>query len=112
MRSAAQATAPFDAGHTQFFEVRNNAIRLPSAATTYWCVAYALSDELARSKHHIVAFESVVEPASAAIVHHMELFHCAGEPASEAARRFNGECTSEAKPPGLQMCRKVTFTCI
>jgi dopamine beta-monooxygenase len=87
------------------FDIRNHQVKIPSDDTTYWCLVYKLDDKFAR-KHHITAFEGIIDKANEGIVHHMELFHCVDDP-SEHMKTFSGVCTSEQKPDGLRQCRKV-----
>jgi len=75
----ASLTQNFNAQTSQYFDVLNHQVRLPTQDTVYWCSVYKL-DEKFKHKHHITAFESVISESSQDVVHHMELFHCTFDP--------------------------------
>lgn len=54
----------------------NNGTRVPKDETTYWCSLHELPKELSSSKHHVIEYESVIQPGNEALVHHLEVFHC------------------------------------
>ncbi|KAI3388689.1 hypothetical protein SNEBB_001402 [Seison nebaliae] len=82
------------------FRARN--VEIPSDETTYWCTTFKFPK--LSHKHHIIAFDAELSPESSGIVHHMELFHCWTD---DEVVEYNGRCTSEGKPSGLESCRKV-----
>ena len=90
---------------SNYFDVVNHDESIPKTDTTYWCKTYKL-DEKFNKKHHIVAFEGIIDKRNEGVVHHMELFHCVKEP-SKNYKNFNNVCTSEEKPGDLKACRKV-----
>lgn len=91
--------------NSEYFEIKNKNARIPGVDTTYWCLAHKLENRF-KQKHHIVAFEGIIDERNVGIVHHMELFHCASDP-TETMKTFSGVCTSEEKPRGLKQCRNV-----
>lgn len=54
----------------------NNQTRVPEDETTYWCSLHELPRELSGQKHHIIEYESVIQPGNEPLVHHLEVFHC------------------------------------
>nr|BAO52001.1 tyramine beta-hydroxylase [Gryllus bimaculatus] len=86
-------------------EVRAQAVRVPSADTTYWCHVQRLPHSLA-SKHHIVQYEAVIQPGNEALVHHMEVFHCEA-PAGEEVPGYDGPCFAAERPAPTQVCKRV-----
>ena len=86
-------------------EILNKNVKIPSDPTTYWCIVYKLNEKF-NLKHHIVAFEGIIDERNVGIVHHMELFHCPEDPPKEF-QSFSDVCTSEEKPIGLRKCRNV-----
>lgn len=105
IRSTYYENTVFDPTDYSHFEILNDNVKLPGQETTYWCKVYKL-DDLFVEKHHIVAFEAAISNSSRGIVHHMEVFLCQWDPVDHM-KQFSGECKSEAKPAGLEQCRKV-----
>lgn len=95
----------FDETKYRNFQITNDRVTIPGRDTTYWCKVYKLDDRF-KSKHHIIAYESVITDTSKGVVHHMELFHCITDPSNDK-KSYNGPCNSEEKPSGLTQCRKV-----
>lgn len=54
----------------------NNQTRVPRDETTYWCSLHQLPEDLGGQKHHIIEYESVIQPGNEPLVHHLEVFHC------------------------------------
>ncbi|KAK9498772.1 hypothetical protein O3M35_003335 [Rhynocoris fuscipes] len=80
---------------------------VPPVETTYWCHTLELPMYITKRKQHLIKFEPVISRGSEAYVHHMELFHCEKDDASEvgALPRYSGLCTE--KPKELEVCKKV-----
>lgn len=87
------SVAYFDSQKHKKIDIINQRIRLPADETTYWCRVYKLDEQEFKLKHHIIAYESVISEASRGVAHHMELFHCLTDPASNM-RTYNGPCRS------------------
>ncbi|XP_014216871.1 tyramine beta-hydroxylase [Copidosoma floridanum] len=86
-------------------EVRNDRVQVPNAETTYWCRVFKLPSTL-RKKHHVLQFGPAIESGNEHLVHHMEVFHCAG-PADLEVPLYNGPCDSPDRPQRTQICKKV-----
>ncbi|KAI5706209.1 hypothetical protein M8J75_005848 [Diaphorina citri] len=84
----------------------NSKLHVPTEETTYWCRVIRLPPELADKKHHVIQFESAIQPSSEGIVHHMELFHCIAPPQQDIPL-YEGPCSSPEKPPIVESCKSV-----
>ncbi|XP_004849647.1 dopamine beta-hydroxylase [Heterocephalus glaber] len=93
-------TMPAD---TRTMEIRAPDVLIPAQETTYWCYISELPQGFPR--HHIVMYEPLVTQGNEALVHHMEIFQCAG--AFESFPHFSGPCDSRMKPERLNHCRHV-----
>ncbi|XP_033732438.1 dopamine beta-hydroxylase-like [Pecten maximus] len=89
---------------TWTFEVTAPSITVPDKDTTYWWYLTRLPH--LSEKHHIIKYESVIQPGSEHLVHHMEVFQCEIGP-DDVIRPYNGPGMAEGKPPGLSACRNV-----
>ncbi|XP_033208226.1 tyramine beta-hydroxylase isoform X2 [Belonocnema kinseyi] len=87
------------------FEILNDKVKVPNKETTYWCRVFKLSSAL-KEKHHILQFGPVIQKGNEHLVHHMEVFHCAG-PGDLEIPSFNGPCDSPDRPQKTQICKKV-----
>ncbi|XP_058796937.1 tyramine beta-hydroxylase [Phymastichus coffea] len=86
-------------------EVRADRVEVPSAETTYWCKVHKLPSTL-RRKHHVLQFGPAIQRGNEHLVHHMEVFHCAG-PADLQLPLYDGPCDSPTRPERTQICKKV-----
>nr|XP_018907091.1 PREDICTED: tyramine beta-hydroxylase [Bemisia tabaci] len=86
-------------------KILNSQVKVPDVETTYWCTLHKLPEEL-REKHHIIAYEAVIEPSSEGIVHHMEVFHCVAGPGDEIPD-YAGSCSDFERPEKTKVCKKV-----
>ena len=53
-------------------------------------------------RHHILQFGPVIQKGNEHLVHHMEVFHCAG-PVDLEIPSFNGPCDSPDRPEKTQV---------
>nr|XP_012142347.1 PREDICTED: tyramine beta-hydroxylase [Megachile rotundata] len=95
-------TFPSNAWH---FEILADQVKVPNKETTYWCRVQKLPAVLAQ-KHHILQFGPVIQTGNEHLVHHMEVFHCAGPPNLEIPM-YNGPCDGTDRPEKTQICKKV-----
>ncbi|XP_024941775.1 tyramine beta-hydroxylase isoform X2 [Cephus cinctus] len=86
-------------------ELLVNRIKVPNRETTYWCRVHKLPDSL-KQKHHILQFGPAIQTGNEHLVHHMEIFHCAGL-ANIQVPHYNGPCDAADRPEGTQICKKV-----
>uniref|UniRef100_A0A8D8RMC2 Tyramine beta-hydroxylase n=1 Tax=Cacopsylla melanoneura TaxID=428564 RepID=A0A8D8RMC2_9HEMI len=84
----------------------NTKLQVPTEETTYWCRVIRLPPELSETKHHVIQFESAIQPSSEGIVHHMELFHCIAPPEQDVPL-YEGPCSSPTKPAPVESCKSV-----
>ncbi|XP_069109378.1 dopamine beta-hydroxylase-like [Argopecten irradians] len=96
--------APVYPGDTWTFDVTAPSITVPDKDTTYWWYLTRLPH--LSDKHHIIKYESVIQPGSEHLVHHMEVFQCEISP-YDVIGPYNGPGLAEGKPPGLSACRNV-----
>ncbi|XP_011307313.1 tyramine beta-hydroxylase [Fopius arisanus] len=87
------------------FQLIADQVRVPDVETTYWCRVQRLPDAL-KHKHHILQFGPVIEKGNEHLVHHMEIFHCAG-PRDAPVPAYSGPCDAPDRPEGTQICKKV-----
>ncbi|XP_014231771.1 tyramine beta-hydroxylase [Trichogramma pretiosum] len=87
------------------YEVKADRVQVPSQETTYWCRVQKLPATL-RRKHHVLQFGPAIQSGNEHLVHHMEVFHCAG-PAEAEVPDWDGPCDSPARPAKTQICKKV-----
>ncbi|XP_043470851.1 tyramine beta-hydroxylase [Leptopilina heterotoma] len=87
------------------FEILNDNVKVPNSETTYWCRVYKLSPALSE-KHHILQFGPMIQKGNEHLVHHMEVFYCAGQADMEIPL-YNGPCDSGDRPQKTQICKKV-----
>ncbi|XP_008559438.1 dopamine beta-hydroxylase isoform X2 [Microplitis demolitor] len=80
-------------------------VNIPDVETTYWCRVEKLPKAL-RQKHHVLQFGPVIQSGNEHLVHHMEVFHCAGAPNS-IIPFYNGPCDAKDRPQATQVCKKV-----
>ncbi|XP_057321265.1 tyramine beta-hydroxylase [Microplitis mediator] len=80
-------------------------VNVPDVETTYWCRVEKLPKAL-RQKHHVLQFGPVIQSGNEHLVHHMEVFHCAGPPNS-IIPFYNGPCDAKDRPQATQICKKV-----
>ncbi|XP_014472863.1 PREDICTED: tyramine beta-hydroxylase isoform X1 [Dinoponera quadriceps] len=86
-------------------ELLNHQVQVPNKETTYWCRVQKLPEVL-RRKHHILQFGPVIQAGNDHLVHHMEIFHCAG-PANSNVPMYDGPCDGADRPAKTQICKKV-----
>ncbi|CAB0036772.1 unnamed protein product, partial [Trichogramma brassicae] len=87
------------------YEIKADRVQVPSQETTYWCRVQKLPATL-RRKHHVLQFGPAIQSGNEHLVHHMEVFHCAG-PAEAEVPDWDGPCDSPARPAKTQICKKV-----
>ncbi|KAJ8681301.1 hypothetical protein QAD02_017088 [Eretmocerus hayati] len=87
------------------WELRADRVRVPNVETTYWCRVQRLPSALS-AKHHVLQFGPAIQSGSEHLVHHMEVFHCAGPPDLEVPL-YNGPCDAPDRPQRTQICKKV-----
>ncbi|KOX68655.1 Tyramine beta-hydroxylase [Melipona quadrifasciata] len=86
-------------------EILVDHVKVPNKETTYWCRVHKLSPVLSQ-KHHILQFGPVIQTGNEHLVHHMEVFHCAG-PVDLEIPMYNGPCDGTNRPETTQICKKV-----
>ncbi|XP_020290292.1 tyramine beta-hydroxylase isoform X2 [Pseudomyrmex gracilis] len=86
-------------------DVLAHRVQVPKRETTYWCRVQKLPSALQR-KHHILQFGPSIQTGNEHLVHHIEVFHCAGPPESEMPM-YDGPCDSVDRPEKTQICKKV-----
>lgn len=91
--------------NTWEFKVLARKVKIPNQETTYWCRVQKLP-ALLFQKHHILQFGPVIEPGNEHLVHHMEVFHCAG-PVDLQLPMYDGPCDGADRPEKTQICKKV-----
>ncbi|EFN73526.1 Tyramine beta-hydroxylase [Camponotus floridanus] len=80
-------------------------VQVPKQETTYWCRVHKLPSVL-KQKHHILQFGPAIQAGNEHVVHHMEIFHCAG-PVNEEMPSYDGPCDGIDRPAKTQICKKV-----
>ncbi|XP_066588301.1 dopamine beta-hydroxylase-like [Prorops nasuta] len=80
-------------------------VAVPNKETTYWCRVQKLPSTL-HQKHHVLQFGPVIQEGNEHLVHHMEVFHCAGA-VDEEIPSYSGPCDSTERPAKTQICKKV-----
>ncbi|XP_017887322.1 tyramine beta-hydroxylase [Ceratina calcarata] len=86
-------------------EVMADRVKVPNKETTYWCRVQKLPPVLAQ-KHHILQFGPIIQTGNDHLVHHMEVFHCAGPPSLQVPM-YDGPCDAANRPDKTQICKKV-----
>ncbi|XP_001602880.1 tyramine beta-hydroxylase [Nasonia vitripennis] len=86
-------------------EIRADRVQVPNVETTYWCHVQKLPSSM-RRKHHVLQFGPAIQQGNEHLVHHMEVFHCAG-PADVDVPLYNGPCDAPNRPERTQICKKV-----
>lgn len=86
-------------------EILVDHVKVPNKETTYWCRVQKLSPVLSQ-KHHILQFGPVIQTGNEHLVHHMEVFHCAG-PVDLEIPMYDGPCDGTNRPETTQICKKV-----
>ncbi|EFN89747.1 Dopamine beta-hydroxylase [Harpegnathos saltator] len=86
-------------------ELLNHQVQVPNVETTYWCRVQKLPEVLKR-KNHILQFGPVIQIGNEHLVHHMEIFHCAG-PVDVDVPMYDGPCDGADRPAKTQICKKV-----
>lgn len=86
-------------------EIVADRVKVPNKETTYWCRVHKLPDVLLQ-KHHVLQFGPAIQAGNEHLVHHMEVFHCAG-PADAEIPMYNGPCDAADRPEKTQICKKV-----
>ncbi|XP_048507699.1 tyramine beta-hydroxylase isoform X2 [Athalia rosae] len=86
-------------------ELVTNRVHVPNVETTYWCHVHELPFSLT-DRHHVLRFGPLVQPGNEHLVHHMEVFHCAG-PADRSIPLYSGPCDHADRPKETQVCQKV-----
>ncbi|XP_070572311.1 DBH-like monooxygenase protein 1 homolog [Ptychodera flava] len=56
------------------YDIRNNNYLIPATHTTYYCLGYKLPE--LNSKHHMIAYEPVIQAGNEAYVHHVLVYQC------------------------------------
>ncbi|CAD6205683.1 GSCOCG00009965001-RA-CDS [Cotesia congregata] len=87
------------------YQLLTDHVNVPQVETTYWCRVEKLPEAL-RQKHHVLQFGPVIQPGNEHLVHHMEVFHCAG-PSEADIPLYNGPCDAADRPQTTQICKKV-----
>ncbi|NP_001071292.1 tyramine beta hydroxylase [Apis mellifera] len=86
-------------------EILTDRVKVPNKETTYWCRVQKLPPILSQ-KHHILQFGPVIQTGNEHLVHHMEVFHCAG-PINFEIPMYDGPCDGADRPEKTQICKKV-----
>ncbi|KAL0125166.1 hypothetical protein PUN28_004359 [Cardiocondyla obscurior] len=86
-------------------EILAHRVQVPKEETTYWCRVHKLPSVL-RHKHHILQFGPAIQAGNEHLVHHMEVFHCAG-PVDLEVPMYDGPCDGADRPEKTQICKKV-----
>ncbi|XP_011167262.1 tyramine beta-hydroxylase [Solenopsis invicta] len=86
-------------------ELLAHRVQVPKQETTYWCRVHKLPSVL-RQKHHILQFGPAIQAGNEHLVHHMEVFHCAGSVDLEIPM-YDGPCDGADRPEKTQICKKV-----
>ncbi|XP_011700718.1 PREDICTED: tyramine beta-hydroxylase [Wasmannia auropunctata] len=86
-------------------ELLAHRVQVPKQETTYWCRVHKLPSVL-RQKHHILQFGPAIQAGNEHLVHHMEVFHCAGSVDLEVPM-YDGPCDGADRPEKTQICKKV-----
>ncbi|XP_046481129.1 tyramine beta hydroxylase isoform X1 [Neodiprion pinetum] len=86
-------------------ELLASQVKVPSDETTYWCNVHKLPSSL-RDRHHVLKFGPVIQPGNEHLVHHMEIFHCAGPP-ERSIPSYAGPCNHPDRPEETKVCQKV-----
>lgn len=66
---------------------------------------YRLYVILFYSRHHILQFGPMIQEGNEHLVHHMEVFHCAG-PADRSIPAYTGPCQGPDRPKETQVKRE------
>lgn len=99
---AEDVTFPENVKH---LDVRAKNVNVPNVETTYWCHVHRLPEELEK-KHHVLQFESVIQPGNEGLVHHMEVFHCIA-PDNVEIPLYVGSCFADDRPEETMVCKRV-----
>lgn len=91
--------------NTWQYDVTVKGVKVPNKETTYWCRVFKLPTPL-KQKHHILQFGPIIQAGNEHLVHHMEVFHCAG-PVDLEIPMYEGPCDSADRPEKTQICKKV-----
>ncbi|KAL6436582.1 hypothetical protein ACFW04_004803 [Cataglyphis niger] len=86
-------------------ELLAHRVQVPKQETTYWCRVHKLPSVL-KQKHHILQFGPAIQAGNEHLVHHMEIFHCAG-PVDAEVPMYDGPCDGADRPAKTQICKKV-----
>lgn len=89
----------------QQLEIRAKNVEVPGVETTYWCHVHRLPQEMV-VKHHVLQYESAIQPGNEGLVHHMEVFHCVA-PVDEEIPLYVGPCFAEDRPQPTMVCKRV-----
>ncbi|KAF7378854.1 hypothetical protein HZH66_015088 [Vespula vulgaris] len=82
------------------YDVTVKGVKVPNNETTYWCRVFKLPSPL-KQKHHILQFGPVIQTGNEHLVHHIEVFHCAG-PVDLEVPIYEGPCDSNDRPEKTQ----------
>ncbi|KAH0954644.1 hypothetical protein HN011_004179 [Eciton burchellii] len=86
-------------------ELLTHRVQVPKQETTYWCRVHKLPAVL-KQKHHILQFGPAIQAGNEHLVHHMEVFYCAGSADLEVPM-YDGPCNGADRPEKTQICKKV-----
>ncbi|XP_018599031.1 DBH-like monooxygenase protein 1 homolog isoform X1 [Scleropages formosus] len=106
MRLLEPTTARNVPAGTQFFNLQNTDVPVPSKDTTYWCQLFKIPD--VQKKHHIIRIEPLIQRGHENLVHHILLYQC-DSGLNETELDLGHECYHPNMPDSFLTCETVVF---
>ncbi|XP_062324362.1 DBH-like monooxygenase protein 1 homolog [Osmerus eperlanus] len=91
---------------SQFFDLKNRQVAVPSRDTTYWCQMFRIPET--PSKHHITQVQPMIQPGHENLVHHILLYQCDSN-LSEEELEHGHECYHPNMPDSFNTCQAIFF---
>ncbi|EDV25405.1 expressed hypothetical protein [Trichoplax adhaerens] len=101
--SLPEADKPPLPSDTQYFDLLNPDVAIPSGDTTYWCTAFKLPE--VNGTAHMIKIDPIIQKGHSGLVHHILVYDCVFD------EKFHGsshDCDSRNMPQGLRGCRGAT----